>query len=274
MKRWNGWGDDAISYPVSASTISFLNRLVGIGHQTKDISLQDAIMRVPKSRLHKHPLVSTEPLSRLLHARGQSFPNWVDLRTGRINTFPDGVALPMSTDDVIDLIKFANRTGIHLIPYGGGTSVVGHIDPIKGKTPILTIDMGRMNQLLDLDTQSKLATFQPGVSGPDLESRLRAHGFTLGHFPQSFEYSTLGGWIAARSSGQQSLRYGRMEKLFAGGKLESPIGELIIPPIPASAAGPDLRVSLQSLNARIFMLYSSHIFSRALKLSNRCCQLG
>ena len=195
--------------------------------------LQEVLQRVPKSRLHVHPLVNTDPLIRLLHARGQSFPDWVDLRTGQLNTFPDGVAFPRSNEEVLSLINFAQRSKVQLIPYGGGTSVVGHIDVIKSKTPILTVDMTRMNRLIDLKSQSLLATFGAGVSGPDLEAQLRAHGFTLGHYPQSFEYSTLGGWVATRSSGQQSLRYGRIEKLFAGGKMESPIGELNIPAFPA-----------------------------------------
>ena len=254
MRRWNGWGDDSITYSVPASAISFLGRLVGTGHRPKDMSLQEVVVRIPKSRLPKHSMVSTDPLTRLYHARGQSFPDWVDMRTGQINSFPDGVAYPMSNEDVNDLIQYALRTGIHLIPYGGGTSVVGHIDPIKSKSPILTVDMGRMNSLLDIDSQSLLATFQSGVSGPDLEARLRAHGFTLGHFPQSFEHSTLGGWVATRSSGQQSLRYGRIEKLFAGGRLETPLGELKLPSFPASAAGPDLREMVLGSEGRLGIL--------------------
>jgi alkyldihydroxyacetonephosphate synthase len=206
-----------------------------------DTSQPEILSRIPKSRLPKHALVSTEPLIRLLHARGQSFSNWVDLHTGHINTFPDGVAYPMSSEDVSNLLQYARHSGVHLIPYGGGTSVVGHIDVIKSKSPVLTVDMSRMNRLIDLDAQSLLATFSAGVSGPDLEAQLRAHGFTLGHYPQSFEYSSLGGWVATRSSGQQSLHYGRIEKLFAGCRMETPVGELRIPPFPASAAGPDMR---------------------------------
>jgi alkyldihydroxyacetonephosphate synthase len=177
----------------------------------------------------------------LLHSRGQSFPNWVDLRSGHINTFPDGVAFPMSNEDVVSLLQFARHSGLRLIPFGGGTSVVGHIDVIKSRTPTLTIDMSRMNRLINFDRQSSLATFNAGVCGPDVESHLRAQGFTLGHYPQSFEYSTLGGWIATRSCGQQSIRYGRIEKLFAGCRMETPLGELRIPTFPASAAGPDMR---------------------------------
>ncbi len=254
MRRWNGWGDEAITYLVSSSVISFLEQLVGKGSQPNDISQKEMLAHIPKSRLPKHPLVSTDPLTRLRHARGQSFPNWIDLRSGLLNTFPDGVASPMSNDEVVNLIQYARHSDIHVIPYGGGTSVGGHIDPIKGKTPVLTIDMSRMNRLIELDSQSRLATFEAGVSGPDLEARLRAQGFTLGHFPQSFEYSTLGGWISTRSSGQQSLRYGRIEKLFAGGRMETPLGELILPPFPASAAGPDLREMVLGSEGRLGVL--------------------
>jgi alkyldihydroxyacetonephosphate synthase len=254
MRRWNGWGDETVSYPVPPSAITYIERLVGPGHSPKDVELKDAVSRVPKSRLPAHTKASIDPQVRLLHARGQSFPDWVALRSGQIDSFPDGVAYPMSNEDVAGLIQFARQQDIHLIPYGGGTSVVGHIDPIKGKNPTLTIDMGRMNRLLELNPHDFLATFQAGVLGPDLESHLRAHGFTMGHFPQSFEYSTLGGWVSTRSSGQQSLGYGRIENLFAGGRLETPRGEFIMPAFPASAAGPDLRQLILGSEGRLGIL--------------------
>src|SRR5690606_27574738 len=129
-------------------------------------------------------------------------------------------AYPESADDVKHLLNYACSNGIQLIPYGGGTSVAGHINPLAGNKPVLTVDMGRMNRLTDLDTESQVATFGAGTPGPLVESQLRARGYTLGHFPQSFELSTIGGWVASRSSGQQSLRYGRIEQLFAGGSSE------------------------------------------------------
>ena len=251
MRRWNGWGDDTITYPVSSSAVSFINHHLGIASRQEDMSLQESLTHLPKSKLPRHALISTEALDRLLHARGQSFPNWVEMRSGLINTYPDGVAYPMTNEDVASLIKLATHEGMRLIPYGGGTSVVGHIDVIKNKVPVLTIDMRRMNRLIKLNSQSNLASFGAGVCGPDLEAQLRAHGFTLGHFPQSFEYSTLGGWIATRSSGQQSLRYGRIERLFAGGWMETPLGEFIIPAFPASAAGPDLREMVLGSEGRL-----------------------
>ncbi len=187
------------------------------------------------------PLIIDDPAQRLCHAKGQSLPDWVALRSGRIAAFPDGVVYPSAGDDVTELISYAQRTGTTLIPYGGGTSVVGHINPKVGDTPILTVNMRHMNQLLHFDDTSLLATFGAGISGPELEARLRALGYTMGHFPQSFELSTLGGWIATRSSGQQSLGYGRIEELFAGGTVITPEGDLDLLPHPASAAGPDLR---------------------------------
>jgi alkyldihydroxyacetonephosphate synthase len=254
MRRWNGWGDDSVIYTLPLSAVSFLEHQLGKNHKPVDVNLEQAVSLVSKSRLPKHPLVSIDPLSRLLHSRGQSFPNWVELRSGKIHSFPDGVSYPISNEDVSDLIKYAHKSGIHIIPYGGGTSVVGHVDPIKGKNPVLTVDMSRMNRLIDLDSRSLLATFEAGVTGPDLEAQLRSRGFTLGHFPQSFEYSTLGGWVATRSSGQQSLKYGRIEKLFAGGRMETPRGELVLPAFPASAAGPDIRELVLGSEGRMGIL--------------------
>src|SRR5262249_28234730 len=155
--------------------------------------------------------------------------------------FPDGVAFPESGADVRELLAYAKAQGAAVIPYGGGTSVGGHVTPEKSERPGLTPALARMGQLLALDSPRQLATLGPGAPGPDVEAALRARGYTLGHYPQSFELSTLGGWVATRSSGQQSLRYGRIEQLFAGATVETPAGTLEIPTFPASAAGPDLR---------------------------------
>jgi len=141
-----------------------------------------------------------------------------------------------------------------VIPFAGGTSVAGHLDCPLGDRPVLSIHLGRMNQLMHLDRQSQLARFGAGTPGPHLEAQLRAQGYTLGHFPQSFEYSTVGGWVVTRSSGQQSLRYGRIEALFAGGRLESPVGSMVIPTYPASSGGPDLREVVMGSEGRFGIL--------------------
>lgn len=241
MRRWNGWGDATTVVELPAQGAGFLAARVGAGAALPDASLDTALARVPASRLAPHPLYSVETHERLLHARGQSLPDWLALREGRLGTYPDAVAFPQSAEQVRELLALAEAQNLCLIPYGGGTSVAGHINPPTSTRPVLTVSLARMNRLLDLDEQSLLATFGPGATGPQVESQLRARGYTLGHFPQSWELSTLGGWVASRSSGQQSLRYGRIEQLFAGGTLETFAGPLEIASFPASAAGPDLR---------------------------------
>ncbi len=254
MRRWNGWGDDTIPYPLPGNAPAFLDERLGPGTPPRDAAFAQVVATVPPGRLPLHPLVNAEPAERLRHARGQSLPDWVALRSGRVAAFPDGVAYPLTESDVAELLAFAGPAGARLIPYGGGTSVVGHINPEPGDAPVLTVNLRRMNGLLRFDSVSQLATFGAGVAGPELEAQLRARGFTLGHFPQSFEYSTLGGWVATRSCGQQSLGYGRIESLFAGGTLLSPAGALRLPPFPASAAGPDLRQLVLGSEGRLGIL--------------------
>ncbi len=254
MRRWNGWGDESVVYPLHDGPRHFLERLIGPGAPPHDATLEEVVAAVPPSRLPAHRLVSDDAADRVRHARGQSLPDWIALRSGRIPVFPDGVAYPATEAEVCDLIRYAEKAGAHVIPYGGGTSVVGHINPLPGGQPVLTMDLGRLNRLYRFDKTSHLATFGTGVSGPDLEAHLRARDCTLGHFPQSFEFSTLGGWIVTRSSGQQSLGYGRIEKLFAGGRLVAPAGILELPPFPASAAGPDLREAVLGSEGRLGIL--------------------
>jgi alkyldihydroxyacetonephosphate synthase len=236
--------------------------LVGPGTPPRDATLEQVLAGVPPSRLPDHPLISYDPEERVRHARGQSLPDWIALRSGRIPAFPDGVAYPSTDDQVHNLLLYARTVEASLIPFGGGTSVVGHINvpssdeflPRQDDRPVLTLDLKRLNRMRRFDAVSNLATFGVGITGPNLEAQLRARGCTLGHFPQSFELSTLGGWIATRSSGQQSLGYGRIEKLFAGGLLDSPAGVLELLPFPASAAGPDLREAVLGSEGRLGVL--------------------
>ncbi len=259
MRRWNGWGDEAVIYPLPKAAGSFLEALMGPGTPPHDASWQDVVAAAPPTRLLPHPLVFADPADRIRHARGQSLPDWIALRSGRLGALPDGVAYPTSAADVRALLAYAQATATRLIPYGGGTSVVGHINPPADAAPVVTVDMRRLNGLLKLDEVNHLATFGAGVTGPDLEAQLQAQGFTLGHFPQSFEYSTLGGWIVTRSSGQQSLGFGRIERLFAGGHLEAPAGALDLPAFPASAAGPDLREIVLGSEGRLGILTTATV---------------
>lgn len=259
MKRWNGWGSDDIDYPVPSSAQTYLADALGQSEPGPSAPLKSIVKRVPPSRLPHHPLINGDPETRLRHARGQSLPDWIALRFGSIDRFPDGVALPSSERQVSDILAFAKETGTWLIPYGGGTSVVGHVNPPPDDHPYVTISLERMRRMSKLDEASRIAAFEAGVTGPHLEAQLRARGFTLGHFPQSFEFSTLGGWVATRSSGQQSLYYGRIEDLFAGGRMITPAGSFDMPPFPASAAGPDLRQAVLGSEGRLGIITSAFV---------------
>lgn len=252
--RWNGWGNVNINKKVSPHGAKLIRSHIGKTKKLKSVSLQQVLKTVPKSRLPaaiiEIDIVSIDSEVRLRHARGQSFPDWIAMHSGDFEVYPDGVAMPESTADVEELLNLASEHDLIVIPFGGGTSVVGHINPQKGARPVLTIAMNKMDQLIDLDTESQIATFGAGTQGPAVEAQLDEHGYRLGHYPQSWELSTLGGWIAARSSGQQSLGYGRIEQMFAGGTLVTPQGVLNIADIPASSAGPDLREMMMGTEGR------------------------
>ncbi len=264
MRRWNGWGDDAVEFALNEDALAFLHARLGPSAGPQDASFEAACAGVAPSRLPPHPLLDTAPATRVRNALGQSLPDWLRLRYGRIDSVPDGVAFPEGADDVRALLGYAAAFDAIVIPYGGGTSVAGHVSVPGGARPVLTVNLARLRAMTSIDPQARLATFGAGVFGPDLEAQLRAHGFTLGHFPQSFEYSTLGGWVATRSSGQQSLRYGRIEQLFAGGSVETPAGTLAIPTFPASAAGTDLREMLLGSEGRLGILTEATVRISAL----------
>ena len=254
MRRWNGWGDDQTDYPLTAEARAFLKERVGEGTPSKDADRASAVAAVPQSRLTDHSLWNTDADVRLLHARGQSFPDWVALRSGQLGPFPDAVALPECHEDVVAVLSLAQKSGAAIVPYGGGTSVVGHLNVPQGERPVLSLSLERMNRLLDLDETNALARFGAGTPGPQVESQLLAHGWVLGHFPQSYEYSTVGGWVVTRSSGQQSMRYGRIENLFDSGRLVTPRGELAVGGPPASSAGQDLRECVLGSEGRMGLL--------------------
>lgn len=241
MKRWNGWGKDEYHYHFAPSAKAFVENIVGKGEIIPDASLESVIKKVSKSRLPQNPLFDDSADVRVRRARGQSFPDWAAMRYGSVDTFPDAVASPTSQEDIESILALAKKEKFNVIPYGGGTSVVGHINPEKGDSPTLTVDMCAYDQLLNLDEISHTATFGAGASGPQIEDALAVRGFKLGHYPQSHEFSTLGGWIASRSVGTQCYYYGRIEHLFLGGSMHTPQGRLDMPAFSASAAGPDLR---------------------------------
>lgn len=273
MKRWNGWGDEKnnFGFELTKTSQDYIENIIGKSVALPEITLEEAIAKVPQSRAPQHKLINTDAEVRLRHCRGQSIPDWLATHSGDFGTFPDGVAFPNTTAEVQTLLQFAKQENLIVIPYGGGTSVCGHINPEshsennskshsenksekkpeQNDRPIITIALTKMNKLTAFDKQSQIATFGAGTLGPDVEKQLVEHGYTLGHFPQSWELSTVGGWVASRSSGQQSLRYGRIEKMFAGGNIETLQGSLDIPTFPASSAGPDIREMILGSEGRM-----------------------
>ena len=253
MKRWNGWGDEKnnFGFELTKTSQDYIENILGKSSALPEITLDEAIAKVPESRAPQHKLINTDAEVRLRYCRGQSIPDWLATHSGDFGTFPDGVAFPSTTIEVQELLQFAKQENLIVIPYGGGTSVCGHINPEKNERPIITVALTNMNKLIAFDKQSQIATFGAGTLGPDVEKQLFKHGYTLGHFPQSWELSTVGGWVASRSSGQQSLRYGRIEKMFAGGNIETLQGSLDIPTFPASSAGPDVREMILGSEGRM-----------------------
>ena len=149
---------------------------------------------------------------------------------------------PATHHEVLLLLEICSEQRVAVGPFGGGTSVVGGLAPAAANFDgVVALDLRRMNALLGLDEMSRLAEFEPGLRAPDAESLLGERGYTIGHFPQSFEYATLGGFAAARSSGQASAGYGRFDDLVLGLRLATPVGTLTLGRAPKSAAGPDLR---------------------------------
>lgn len=264
MKRIQGWGNTQTDYPVPEPAQAYLAKTVGSPLSLSNITHEALLKKVSPSKLPPFPSILVDAEDRLRHARGQSLNDWVDMCDGLVDTFPDGVIYPSTEEEIRKLIQYAETYEINLIPYGGGSSVVGHLTPPGEGPPTLSVDLRHMNQLLDLNKENLEATFEAGVSGPQLEDHLKQQGFVLGHFPQSWEYSTLGGWIVTRSVGQQSYHYGRIEPLFVTGHLETPSGPLDFPHVPKSAAGPDLRHILLGSEARLGILTQATMRIRRL----------
>ncbi|MCR1781174.1 FAD-binding oxidoreductase [Nocardioides carbamazepini] len=174
--------------------------------------------------------------------RGKSTPDLLRQRAGDLSDAPDVVVRPAGHDEVVAVLAYAAEQRIAVVPFGGGTAVTGGLvaDP-AGLAGVLSLDLGRMRGLLALDPVSSTATLEPGLRGPEAEALLAEHGMMLGHFPQSFEYATIGGFAATRSSGQSSAGYGRFDAMVVALRVATPVGEVRLGASPANASGPDLR---------------------------------
>ncbi|WP_019182231.1 FAD-binding oxidoreductase [Microbacterium yannicii] len=180
--------------------------------------------------------------ARMLHLGGKSTQDLLRRRLDDPQTAPDAVVRPAGHDGVAAVLALCHQRGLAVVPFGGGTSVVGGVDPERGAhRAVIALDLSGTAALLGLDEVSLLATFGAGTTGPQAEELLRPRGYTLGHFPQSFAYASLGGYAATRSSGQASRGYGRFDDLVHALRVATPVGDLDLGRSPASAAGPDLR---------------------------------
>jgi alkyldihydroxyacetonephosphate synthase len=254
MRRWNGWGDESDATELGAHALAFLESRLGAGRPSADASLADVVAAVPASRIVGQPLLSTDPELRVRRARGQSFADLVATRSGQLGAVPDAVARPSDGGEVRALLDVARSIGAHIVPWGGGTSVVGGVTVRPSADPVVTLDLGGLDGVRSVDERGGLVTLGSGTTGPALAEHLAPLGLAAGHEPQSWEFATVGGWIAARGAGLRSIGVGRIEQLFAGGTLEAPAGTLDMPPFPASAAGPDLRQLVLGSEGRLGVL--------------------
>jgi alkyldihydroxyacetonephosphate synthase len=247
--HWSRWGDPAHAGPLAESAHALVDTFIGTS-ETPAVDPAQVRLSAPLSDElvaelgtivgAEHVLVDHE--SRLLRTRGKSTPDLLRLRAGDGSDSPDAVVRPRTHDEVLALIDWCVRRHVALVPFGGGTSVVGGLAARRdGFAGVLSLDLKRFDQLLEVDRTSMTAVLEPGLRGPAAEALLAAEGLTLGHFPQSFQYASIGGFAVTRSSGQSSAGYGRFDSLVVGLKVATPQGTLELGNSPANAAGPDLR---------------------------------
>ena len=252
---WHGWGDPEQRHGLPAGAEAFLaSRLGPLGEARTPVALED--VRLGPAALGaeaRRALVAVvgsqhvldDRRTRVEHAGGKSYPDLVRRRSGDAVNAPDAVVQPRDHDEVQRVLQACASHRVAVVPFGGGTSVVGGVEPERGGfDAVVAVDLRRMRRLLHVEPADRTATFEPGLRGPEAEALLAEHGLTLGHFPQSYEYATLGGYVATRSAGQASTGYGRIDDLVLGLRCATPSGELRAGRGVASAAGPDMRALL------------------------------
>lgn len=242
------WGDPAAAQPLTDTVRGLVDAFVG----TRDTPAS-AVVTLPESGLSQELLASLRTAvgadtvllddeTRRLRTRGKSTPDLLRARAGDLSDAPDAVVRPGSHEDVAAVLAWAVEHHVAVVPFGGGTCVTGGLVARRdGFTGVVSLDLVRLDRLLSVDDVSRTAVLQPGMRGPAAEAALAEHGLTLGHFPQSFEFASIGGFAATRSSGQSSAGFGRFDDMVVGLRVATPIGELVLGSSPANAAGPDLR---------------------------------
>jgi alkyldihydroxyacetonephosphate synthase len=245
--KWWGWGDPDKRLALSDGAVAMLRSELGEAEPASRVSIDEVAM--PEPRPLPGALVDTVNAAsvlvaheqRLRRAAGKSYPDLVRLRSGRLEAAPDAVVMPGGAEQIAAVLELCAREGIAVVPFGGGTSVVGGVDPVAGgHRRVISLDLRRLRRV-EIDHRSLTATLGPGLRGPEAEAALAAAGVTIGHFPQSFEYATIGGFAATRSAGQASSGYGRFDGLVTALRMIAPEGELATRETPHTAAGPSLR---------------------------------
>ena len=245
LKFW-GWGyDDQTLTEVEAKGIAaHISKSTGIDSndyiappQIHEVCLPKAKVSIPNELKN---LVSQNDYDRAAHTYGKSYPDYIRAFNRNFESCPDAVAFPTSAEDIIKILEWSDKENTAVIPYGCGSSVVGGVEPRIGNnfSGVITIDMRRMNRVIEVDKISKAARIQAGALGPQLEDGLRPSGLTLRHFPQSFEISTLGGWIATRSGGHFATLYTHIDELVESLSTVTPAGTIVSRRLPGSGAGP------------------------------------
>ncbi len=267
-QKWWGWGYAGVpdfQYSNKPAFAPFVKENIGLDLATAEVVPAPAFadLTVPASRASEEDLtalasivgaanVVTDDELRIVHWAGRSVRDLIRTRKGDFTRVPDAVAYPGTEDEVQRLLALAVERDWVVIPFGGGTSISGSLQAEDAETRVVvTVDMGRMNRVLDVDEHSLLVRVQAGILGPDLEDALGARGLTMGHLPDSFTYSTLGGWVATRSSGMQSDKYGDIADIVRGLHLARPGGVVTLRDLPSTSTGPSVREMIIGSEGRL-----------------------
>jgi len=246
--KWWGWGDPTTLPELDGAALATLRERIGEPVPVPRAAELDAF-ELPAAEPLPRALVEavgeenvfTGVEDRVRHATGCGYVDLARLRSGRLDAAPDAVLLPADAEAVRRVLYLCGTEGVAVVPFGGGTSVVGGIEPLRGPHGrLVSLDLSRLRGV-EVDTRSLTARLGAGLRGPEAEAELARHGVVLGHHPQSFEYATIGGFAATRSAGQASSGYGRFDELVSSVRLLAPAGELSTLETPHTAAGPALR---------------------------------
>jgi alkyldihydroxyacetonephosphate synthase len=278
--RWWGWGDPHRPPGLPAHALGFLRETVGVAARPRPpVALAHVRLAPPQlpggALAELRALLGPEGVrdgheQRVLHAAGKGYPDLVRLRAGEPKGAPDAVLYPSDAAQLPPLLELCARRSLALVPFGGGTSVVGGVAPLRGHhAAVLALDLRDLAGIVALDRESRTVTARAGMRVRELERRLAAQGLTLGHFPQSYEYVSLGGCAATRSAGQASTGYGRFDRLVLGLRMTAPAGEIAPRAQPASAAGPDLRELLVGSEGTLGVIHELTLRVRAAPTHTR-----